>query len=185
MSVGIFDTYSSREDSRENIEQYHVTEPAIEVSELNDDPSLENTDEEEKAVKIISPTSDQTNKLYKLRKSKLKRVRRPMPNTKEVLGNLIRTCNEQKILNQQGMLKVDQNLTEIRLHNENFDNVLDIFKELENEDEHMMEKMFEYKMRNKLQLDSETKKVTDEFKKGMLDPGKQKFQIITKLPKSK
>ena len=67
------------------------------------------------------------------------------------------------------------------MKDDQFWQVLQLMRELENSDSHIIELMFLYKLNDREELQKEAKKVTKDFHSGALDPNKKASRYEQKL----
>jgi hypothetical protein len=82
----------------------------------------------------------------------------------------MRTCEVEDKLTQRDILILEQGIKEIEMKKDNFESVLGIMRELENNESSIVEQMFLYKLNEKEENYRESKKVTKEYHNGALDP---------------
>ena len=74
---------------------------------------------------------------------------------RNLIEQLIDGCKAEKKDSNESTSKLDQAIKEIDLKNTSFNNVLAILRDLENDDSHVIEQMFMYKLNEKEELDKE------------------------------
>lgn len=80
------------------------------------------------------------------------------------------TCEAEDKATQRDIQILEQGIKEIEMKKDNFESVLGIMRELENNESSIVEQMFLYKLNEKEENDRESKKVTKEYHNGALDP---------------
>ena len=100
---------------------------------------------------------------------------------RKIIGECLKEVAETDRVKQ----KIEQGYKEIDMKEDQFEEVFNILKDLENTETHAIELMFLMKMNDREELLREAKKVTKDFRSGALDPNSKNQRFEQQMKKKK
>lgn len=100
-------------------------------------------------------------------------------------NHIVQRCINESDDTNKTQSNLEMAFKEMGMKEEQFNQILTLLRDLENNESHIIELMFLYKLNEKDELDREAKKVTHDFHSGALDPNNKNSKYEQQMAKKK